>query len=214
MKKLLKTIQTKQKEIEYTHIQTGGNKVCFMLSGLGYHYDKPLFYYLTMLMIESNIDVVQVHYSYQKDFLQQASKKVTEEMLNDITPIASEVLQQHNYQNILFLGKSLGTIPIVNGFMQNDKFAKAVMILLTPLLKLDNIAKSIAASKHKGLLVIGNKDLHFEEKSLKQLEKTNLHYVIIKNGNHSLDDVSNDSLASLQSMSLIIKSLQKLIAHL
>ncbi|PKG24867.1 alpha/beta family hydrolase [Niallia nealsonii] len=210
MKKLQKTAKTKRSEIAYTHIQTGGNQVCFMFSGLGYHYDKPLFYYLIMLMIESKIDVVQVHYSYQRDFLQLDSKRVTEEMLNDVTPVVSEVLQHNSYQNTLFVGKSLGTIPIVNGFMQNDRFAEATMILLTPLLKLDEIANSIAASKHNGLLVIGDKDQHFDEKCLNQLEKTNFHSLIIKNGNHSLDDVNNDSLASIQSMSIIIKNLQKL----
>lgn len=117
-------------------------------------------------------------------------------MLNDVTPVVSEVLQHNSYQNTLFVGKSLGNIPIINGFMQNNRFAEASMILFTPLLKLDEIANSIAASKHTGLLVIGDKDPHFDKKYLKQLEKTNFYSLIIKNGNHSLDDVNNDALTS------------------
>lgn len=214
MKQLQKTIYTKRKEIAYTHIQTGGNQVCFMFSGLGYHYDKPLFYYLTMLMIESKIDIVQVHYSYPRDFLQQEMKTVTAEMLNDVTPVVSEVLQDNNYQNILFAGKSLGTIPIVNGFIQNNRFQDATMILLTPLLELNGMTDSLASSKHKGLLVIGDKDQHFAKEKLKQLTQTNLHTLLIKDANHSLDDVNHNSLSSIDSLALITKSLQKLIKNL
>ncbi|CDQ20880.1 hypothetical protein BN982_03235 [Halobacillus karajensis] len=54
------------KKHKYTHIQNNSNKVCFMFSGAGYTYDKPLFYYSTMKFIEDKVDIVHVHYNYSK----------------------------------------------------------------------------------------------------------------------------------------------------
>lgn len=72
------------RQLEYTHIQTGSPFVCFMLAGSSYTYDKPLFYYSTMLMLELNIDVVHIHYSYEKDILRKGMEYVTELMNADL----------------------------------------------------------------------------------------------------------------------------------
>jgi hypothetical protein len=55
------------KEVQYTHIENGSKVVCFMFSGAGYKYDKPLFYYSTMTMLLNQYDVVHIHYSYGQD---------------------------------------------------------------------------------------------------------------------------------------------------
>ena len=46
-----------------------------MFSGPGYNYDKPLFYYTTMLMLENKIDVVHIHYSYDGQLMENQWKK-------------------------------------------------------------------------------------------------------------------------------------------
>ncbi len=58
MKVDVKTKKTGDKEIRYTHIQNESETICFMFSGAGYSYDRPLFYYATMAMLEEKDDEI------------------------------------------------------------------------------------------------------------------------------------------------------------
>ena len=93
-----------------------------MFSGSGYNYDKPLFYYATMLMLEHKIDVVHIHYSYDEQVMNKPMEEVTKVMMDDINPVINEVLKDEQYNETMFLGKSLGTIPIANDLMRRDDF--------------------------------------------------------------------------------------------
>ncbi len=84
--------------------------LCFQVPD--YNYDKPLFYYATMLMLENKIDVVHIHYSYDEQVMNKPMEEVTKIMMDDINPVMKEVLKGEQYNHTMFLGKSLGTIPI------------------------------------------------------------------------------------------------------
>ncbi|MET3318880.1 UNVERIFIED_ORG: hypothetical protein ABIC97_001975 [Peribacillus simplex] len=45
---------------------------------------------------------------------------ITKIIVNDVNHIITEVFKNHRYQETVFLGKSLGTIPIINGLMKID----------------------------------------------------------------------------------------------
>lgn len=81
-----KEIHVDSKVIPYTHIEKGSSTVCFMFSGSGYNYDKPLFYYATMFMLENKIDVVHIHYSYDEQVMNKPMEEVTKIMMDDINP--------------------------------------------------------------------------------------------------------------------------------
>ncbi|MED2598677.1 alpha/beta hydrolase, partial [Bacillus thuringiensis] len=169
-----KEIHIDDKVIRYTHIEKGSSRICFMFSGSGYNYDKPLFYYATMLMLEHKIDVIHIHYSFDGQLMNKPMEEVTKVMVDDIHPIMKEVLKDEQYNETLFLGKSLGTIPIANDLMRRDDFLQSKMIVLTPLLTFESIFDSILHSSHEGLLVIGDKDHHYNANQIDQLYKTNL----------------------------------------
>ena len=158
-----------------------------MFSGSGYNYDKPLFYYTTMLMLEHKIDVVHIHYSYDGQLMNKPMEEVTKVMMDDINPVINEVLKDEQYNETMFLGKSLGTIPIANDLMKREEFAQSKMILLTPLLTFDTIFDSILHSRHEGFLVIGDKRSPIQCESNDQLYKTNLQIEVVKNANHSVN---------------------------
>ena len=168
------------KAIRYTHIEKGSSTVCFMFSGSGYNYDKPLFYYATMLMLEHKIDVVHIHYSYDEQVMNKPIEELTKVMMDDIYPIINEVLKDEQYNETMFLGKSLRTIPIANDVMKREEFLQSKMILLTPLLTFESIFDSILHSQHEGLLVIGDKDHQYNADQVKQLYKTNLTIDVVK----------------------------------
>lgn len=206
-----KEIHIDDKVIRYTHIEKGSSAVCFMFSGSGYNYDKPLFYYATMLMLENKIDVVHIHYSYDGQLMNKPMEEVTKVMLDDINPIMNEVLKNEQYNHTMFLGKSLGTIPIANDLMKREEFLQSKMILLTPLLTFETIFDSILHSNHEGLLVIGDKDHQYNADQIDQLHKTNLKIDVVKNANHSVNVGEFETGNSIEAIAKVIEKLKELV---
>ncbi|MED3710623.1 alpha/beta hydrolase [Peribacillus frigoritolerans] len=159
-----------------------------MFSGAGYTYEKPLFYYSTMIMLQNQYDVVHIHYAYDQDIFKHPLVDITKVIVNDINPVITEVLQNHEYQGTVFLGKSLGTIPIINGIMKSERFTNAKMILLTPLLKFDSIFDGLLSCNHSAHIVIGEEDHHYIPDKIQAIEnKPNISMSKIPHANHSLD---------------------------
>ncbi|WP_214328178.1 alpha/beta hydrolase [Bacillus paranthracis] len=211
MKGTKKEVHINDKVIRYTHIEKGSSTVCFMFSGSGYNYDKPLFYYATMLMLEHKIDVVHIHYSYDEQVMNKPIEELTKVMMNDINPIMNEVLKDEQYNETMFLGKSLGTIPIANDLMKREEFTQSKMIVLTPLLTFESIFDSILHSSHEGLLVIGDKDHQYNVDQVKQLYKTNLTIDVIKNANHSVNVGEFETENSIEAIAKIIEKLKEIV---
>ncbi|PEA87284.1 alpha/beta hydrolase [Bacillus thuringiensis] len=211
MKGTKKEVHINDKVIYYTHIEKGSSRVCFMFSGSGYNYDKPLFYYATMLMLEHKIDVVHIHYSYDGQLMNKPMEEVTKVMMDDINPVINEVLKDEQYNETMFLGKSLGTIPIANDLMKREEFAQSKMILLTPLLTFDTIFDSILHSRHEGFLVIGDKDHQYNADQIDQLYKTNLQIEVVKNANHSVNVGGYETENSIEAIAKIIGELKEVV---
>ncbi|WP_144611777.1 alpha/beta hydrolase [Bacillus cereus] len=211
MKGTKKEIHIDGKVIPYTHIEKGSNTVCFMFSGSGYNYDKPLFYYATMLMLENKIDVVHIHYSYDEQVMNKPMEEVTKIMMDDVNPLMKEVLKGEQYNHTMFLGKSLGTIPIANDLMKKEDFLQSKMILLTPLLTFDSIFESILHSRHEGLLVIGDKDHQYNADQIDKLHKTNFQIEVVKNANHSVNVGEFETEDSIEAIAKIIEKLEEVV---
>ncbi|MEC2513214.1 alpha/beta hydrolase [Bacillus cereus] len=211
MKGTKKEVHINDKVIRYTHIEKGSSTVCFMFSCSGYNYDKPLFYYATMLMLEHKIDVVHIHYSYDGQLMNKPMEEVTKVMMDDINPVINEVLKDEQYNETMFLGKSFGTIPIANDLMKREEFAQSKMILLTPLLTFDTIFDFILHSRHEGFLVIGDKDHQYNADQIDQLYKTNLQIEVVKNANHSVNVGGYETENSIEAIAKIIGKLKEVV---
>ncbi|WP_439022290.1 alpha/beta hydrolase [Bacillus thuringiensis] len=206
-----KEIHINDKVIHYTHIEKGSSTVCFMFSGSGYNYDKPLFYYATMLMLEKKIDVIHIHYSFDGQLMNKPMEEVTKVMMDDINPVINEVLKNEKYSKSMFLGKSLGTIPIANDLMKREEFLQSKMILMTPLLTFDTIFDSILHSNHEGFLVIGDKDHQYDAGQIDQLHNKNFKIDVIKNANHSVNVGEFETENSITAIAKIIRKLEETI---
>lgn len=182
-----------------------------MFSGSGYNYDKPLFYYATMTMLQNNIDVIHIHYSYEKQLFNKPLEEIIKIMMEDINPVIFEVLKNDQYNKTIFLGKSLGTIPITIDIMRRNEFINSKMILLTPLLKFDSIFDSILKSQHQGLLVIGNQDPHYNSNQIDQLNESNLMIEVVQNANHSLDVDYFETTRSILALAKVMEKLKYIV---
>ena len=136
-------------------------------------------------------------------------EEITKIMMDDINPIMNEVIQNEQYNHTMFLGKSLGTIPIANDLMKRE-FAKSKMILLTPLLTFESIFDSILHSHHEGVLVIEIKITNIMHQ-IEQLHKTNLTINVVKNANHSVNVGEYETENSIVAIANIIEKLKEVI---
>ncbi|MFD4932438.1 alpha/beta hydrolase [Peribacillus butanolivorans] len=214
MKVIQRTTFINEKEVQYTHIETGSPVVCFMFSGAGYTYEKPLFYYSTMTMLQNQYDVVHIHCSYGQDVIKFPLEGITKIIVNDVNHIITEVCKNHRYQETVFLGKSLGTIPIINGLMKIDMNMNSKMILLTPLLKFDSIFEALLSSNHSTLIVIGEKDPHYISRKIQEIEnKTNIKIEKVPNANHSLDIEPFNTSKSITVLENVMKRIDKFLKY-
>ncbi|WP_425415147.1 alpha/beta family hydrolase [Priestia koreensis] len=206
-----KEIQLRNRVIPYTHTEVDSKTVCFMFAGAGYKYDSPLFYYAKMMMLRNDIDIVRVDYAYDDQTLRKTNEELTDIMMADIDPVIAEVLKNGSYKETIFVGKSIGTLPMANVLMKREEFASSKMILFTPLLRAKSLFQSLLASSHQGLLVIGDQDHHYSAEKIEQLQHLHFKIEVIKNADHSLDVDDYDARQSILFLANVMERLQQMI---
>lgn len=108
-------------------------KLCVLFPGIGYHCEKPLLYYSSRLAKNKGYDVVPLKFS---DF-PEGAKGSEEKMYKAAAHALSQAEEQlsdiglSRYDDIVFIGKSIGTKAALAFREEHAPNAKAV--LLTPL---------------------------------------------------------------------------------
>ena len=208
MKVNKKTALINGKEMKYTFFENNNDTVCFMFPGMGYTHDMPLFYYPTFLMLENMVDVVHIHYSYKQEIFELPLEQITEMLVQDVILFVNEVLRNKQYKETIFLGKSLGTIPIVNGFMKSELYKNSKMVLFTPLLGYNPLFETLLSNTYSTLLVIGTNDPHYIPDKIETLSsKENIKLKVIDNANHSLNIEPLNTSASIRILNEVVDTL-------
>ena len=177
------SIVVDQTTVSYDHFQMGSKQVCFLISGASYLYDHPYFYYSRMALLARDIDVICIHYVTEELFsMTDAESNVC--MTRRVDAVVSEVLATHPYENVQFIAKSLGTIPLA-ALLAKPSLQTARFVFLTPVLT--EVAEQIANSSQAGLLVIGTADKFYDEAALETCRTSQLTIDIMEGANHSLD---------------------------
>lgn len=171
--------------IAYNHYYSDSNEVCFMLSGAGYAYDHPYFYFSRMMLLKRGVNVIEIQY-VSDDLFSLPDEQGDAEMSRRIEAVIDEVLRPCTYKTIHFIAKSLGTVPLVS-LIRRGLFPDATIVLLTPLLKNPAIVEAIANSRQPGLLVIGDQDHQYSPEAFERCRSSNLVLEKIRGANHSLD---------------------------
>ncbi|KNH37795.1 hypothetical protein [Exiguobacterium acetylicum] len=177
------SIVVDQTTVSYDHFQMGSKQVCFLISGASYLYDHPYFYYSRMALLARGIDVICIHYVTEELFsMSDAESNAC--MTRRVDAVVSEVLATHTYENVQFIAKSLGTIPLA-ALLAKPNLQTARFVFLTPVLT--EVAEQIATSSQAGLLVIGTADKFYDETALETCRTSQLTIDVMEGANHSLD---------------------------
>jgi len=177
------SIVVDQTTISYDHFQMGSKQVCFLISGASYLYDHPYFYYSRMALLARGIDVICIHYVTEELFsMSDAESNAC--MTRRVDAVVSEVLEKHTYENVQFIAKSLGTIPLAT-LLAKPNLQEARFVFLTPVL--NEVVEQIVTSTQAGLIVIGTADKFYDEALLETCRASQLKIDVIEGANHSLD---------------------------
>lgn len=190
-------------DIAYNFFNMNSDKICFMFAGTGYNYDKPLLHYATSLMLELGYDVVQVCYTFEQQQFNQQPEAISEMVYNSVQSIVTYCLQAKNYKEVVYIGKSLGALPIADYYLQQDAIIPSRYILLTPPLSLEHVMQNLV-TRHS-FIAIGTADPHFSNERLNQLTSHQL--TIAENANHSLE-IANSTIESINTCQIIMNELK------
>ena len=177
-----------------------GSSLSLVIAGAGYHTDLPLLYFISQLLVTTG-DVLQAKYS-------SIPTEVIEEAWFEIS-------SNRKYESLFVVGKSAGASKASRLIENNKEFENAKVIWLTPLIKNEKLFERLMTFKNPSLLIIGNKDRHYDAERLAQLrERANFQIKIIPNATHSLEYVDKGNVeASLEILKEIIEEVASFIGE-
>jgi len=156
-------------------------KIAILFPGIGYHCDKPLLYYSAKLAIHDQYEVIKVSYTNLSRSIPEAFAEAcaqTEKYLENIN--------WNQYEDILFISKSIGT-SIAAAYAQKHDI-RCRNIYYTPL------AQTFDFAPQFGLVFHGTNDSWVETAIIeKKCQERRLPLFIIENVNHSLELQTKDA---------------------
>lgn len=181
-------------------------KIAVIFPGIGYHPDKPLLYFARMAAKAQGYQVVNVTYGNFPRQVKGSPEKMKAAFLSAVEQAETELegIDFHQYDDILFISKSVGTA--VAAAYGRKHGLKTRNVYYTP------IGESFDFIQQEGIVFHGTKDGWVETDVIREkCEKGHFPLYITENGNHSLETGEVDTdLANLQK---IMKITQQYIAE-
>jgi phosphoglycolate phosphatase len=175
-------------------------EVAVTFPGIGYHNDKPLLYYSGKLLKELGYELIKVGYDFP--FQANSIKGDTDQMKSAFDLALKQAEEQlaetdfSSYDQILFVGKSIGTA--VAAAYDQKHAVGAKHIIFTPIPQTFNLLHTGC-----GIVYHGNADPWCETAlAIEKCSSLDLPLHIITGANHSLETKS--VTADIQNMSEIL----------
>jgi predicted alpha/beta-hydrolase family hydrolase len=187
--------------------------VAILLPGIGYTSDMPLLYYPARLLLARGADVLRVEYAYQQraDFKTATADEQGRWVVADVTAACQAVLAQRDYEQITFVAKSLGTLALGPMLTADPPLARAHVVWLTPLLRIDHLRADIVRWGGHSLFVIGTADPYYDAAYLAEVQHaTHGETVVVDGADHSLE-IQGDVLRSLEAMTQVMRAVQQFV---
>lgn len=179
-----------------------------LLPGLGYTLDKAILDYSKQLVLDLNYDCLGIEYGFQvsrETFNRHDEDEVRELFLESLDVIFSALeFRRGKYKNIIFIGKSLGTV-LQNKLNEEIKKLYKIEvknIYLTPINETfkDNIIDG-------SLIVTGTKDDLISSDNLEKIKEEGFNILEIEGAGHSLC-IKGKVIESIKALELIIETIK------
>ena len=179
-------------------------KTAVLFPGIGYNCDKPLLYYSRRLAQNAGYDIYTITYSYKKSGLKgdpEKMRKAAEEFMKQ-TEKALRDLTLEEYEDILFISKSLGTAVAARYAFEHGLDVRH--ILFTPL------EQTFEYPVNNSIAFSGTADLWVNIKLISKLcAESDIPLTVIDGANHSLE--TGDVLRNTDILKEVLEQVQNFI---
>lgn len=188
----------------YLRLNQTAHTLALALPGLHYSNDMPALYYPSRLLLRYGIDVLQVQADYNRQEFQTADPLEKALWLgSDALAALLAGLEQRDYEDVVLMGKSLGTLSLAR-LLQAGVDRPARLIWLTPLFAIPAIAAQIETQPGPSLLVCAQQDSTFDAQAFQRLEALpQVHSLLLPQANHVLE-IPDDPQRSLAVMERVL----------
>jgi len=185
-----------------------------ILPGLNYTCDMPLLFYPAKQLMNIGVDILQVHSDYTDSVFQTSTRQNQAVWLAaDAQAVLRAGLGQDDYQQLVLIGKSIGTLALAS-LVSRDLELKAVAIWLTPLLTQERLVQAAAGSRMPGFFVASRADPTFDALALERIqqEQASAGVLLFEGANHSLE-IPGDVFQSLEIMRQMLQGLRSFLSQ-
>ena len=184
-------------------------KLAVICPGIGYTEDKPLLYHSRRIAEAHGYEILTIRYSGLPKKVRGDQKKMEKsyQLALEQTEVALAEIRTEDYEDILFIGKSIGTVVAAAAAVKLDKAAKTRFLLFTPL------EQTFLLPIHDAIAFTGDNDpwVGGKDSRIPELCKgKNLPYYLIPGGNHSLE--TNEPMKDLIQLLGIMETAEKYIS--
>lgn len=180
-------------------------RIAVLFPGIGYHCDKPLLYYSRRLAQNVGYDTFPITYSFKKSGLKGNPEKMREaagELMRQ-TEKALQGLRLKEYEDILFISKSLGTAIAARYAFEHDLNVRH--ILFTPLEQTFEYPVNIS------IAFSGTADLWADtERITKLCGESDIPLTVIDGADHSLE--TGDVLRNINILKEVTEQVRNFIS--
>lgn len=194
--------------------EAGAGHLAIVLPGLSYRCDAPLLWYSTKALISLGADVLWVEYAYdlRSDWV-ESDGRARKDWLFDDAVAATKAAMGARYEQVTFVGKSLGTLAMGH-LLSTQKFPdRTKAAWLTPVLSDPDLRRQLEAVRLPSLLVIGAKDHYYDEAFLRRLRANKaVEIQVIRGADHSIE-TEEGVLASIDNLRLVMNLFQRFVSE-
>jgi hypothetical protein len=182
-------------------------QLAIIFPGMRYTCDKPLLYYTTLLLLKSNCDVLQIWSDYASpEYEKLSGSELGMTLLSEATDVVNRLIGQENSQQVILVGKSIGTLTMALLLAQTQPPNLSSTIWFTPLLNIPWVVEAIRNIQLPAFIAGSPADRTFDLEIIKSLEKPWITSLVIPDANHSLE-LPDDPIGSLKIINEIVDRL-------
>ena len=190
-------------------ISKKSNTLTVIISGFGYSLDMPIFYYTQKLLENRDTDLLKIDFAYNKDeyFLKLDDKEQDYQFKKELNSIQN-YLEKTTYNNIIFIGKSLGTTAIYNLLNSSLIMERTIAaVWITPASISKNLNHYIPLTAIKNLIIYGIDDKYSKDLDINNLkENSDVKILEILTSSHRLEHTNlKDTIKTLNNIMITLE---------
>jgi len=169
--------------------------LAILIPGLNYTMDMPLMFFPRRLLLWRDLDVLNLNPDARSTAFQNATELEQLAWLqHDVQAGLMVGLAQGKYQQLVLVGKSIGSLAIAVGAEFAQSVLPTALVWLTPLFRYDVVVKAAMKASEPQVHICGGADPTYKPDRLQQIltAKSDASAYIAEGANHNLEVLGND----------------------